>query len=105
MAYTVFFWKGKWQILINTTLSGAAHGGRGLPELGGGGWMPLLLFQALSLLDLKSPCFCLLYIFSILWHLQNIFFNVLYSHCSLPSHLVPLYTLFPFFISTTYYSL
>ena len=39
MAETVFFWKGKWQILINATLSGSAHGGRGVAELGGGGWL------------------------------------------------------------------
>lgn len=48
MAETVFFWKGKWQILINATLSGSAHGGRGVAELGGGGWLLVLffLFQA-----------------------------------------------------------
>lgn len=44
MAETVFFWKQKWQILINATLSGSAHGGRGVAELGGGGWLPLLFF-------------------------------------------------------------
>lgn len=37
MAETVFFWKEKWQILINATLSGCAHGSRGVAELGGGG--------------------------------------------------------------------
>lgn len=31
------FLEGKWQILINATLSGSAHGGRGVAELGGGG--------------------------------------------------------------------
>lgn len=40
----MFFWKGKWQILINATLSGSAHGGRGVAELGGGGWLPVLFF-------------------------------------------------------------
>lgn len=44
MAETVFFWKQKWQILINATLSGSAHGGRGVAELGGGGWLPVLFF-------------------------------------------------------------
>lgn len=42
MAEPVFFWKGKWQILINATLSGCAHGGGGVAELGGGGWLPVL---------------------------------------------------------------
>lgn len=48
MACTMFFWKGKWQILINATLSGTAHGGRGLPELAGGGWLPVLFSSPLS---------------------------------------------------------
>lgn len=53
MAETVFFWKGKWQVLINATLSGSAHGGRGVPELCGGGWLPLsLLIVALLLSSL-----------------------------------------------------
>lgn len=51
MAETVFFWKGKWQILINATLSGSAHGGRGVPELGGGGWLPRSLFTVTLLLS------------------------------------------------------
>lgn len=42
MASTVVFWKQKWQILINATLSASAHGGRGVAELGGGGWLPVL---------------------------------------------------------------
>lgn len=40
----MFFWKGKWQILINATLSGSAHGGKGVAELGGGGWLLVLFF-------------------------------------------------------------
>lgn len=28
--------------MINATLSGSAHGGRGVAELGGGGWLPVL---------------------------------------------------------------
>lgn len=50
------FWNGKWQILINATLSGAAHGDRGLPELGGGGWMPVLSLPAISLFNLILLC-------------------------------------------------
>lgn len=46
------FWEGKWQILINATLSGSAHGGRRVDELGGGG-CSLLLFPGLFL----SPLF------------------------------------------------
>lgn len=49
----MFFWKEKWQILINATLSGSAHGGRGVAELGGGGWLPVLFFFRASF----SPLF------------------------------------------------
>lgn len=52
----MFFWKQKWQILINATLSGSAHGGRGVAELGGGGWLPVLFsFFLLSRPELSLP--------------------------------------------------
>lgn len=68
------FWNGKWQILINATLSGSAHGGRRVAELGGGGWLPVLFFsRPLSLFYLKwfhslalHFCYCLLSISSLL---------------------------------------
>lgn len=87
--------------MINATLSGSAHGGRRVAELGGGGWLPVLFFsRPLSLLYLKwfhSPalhfCYCFLSISILVWfvHSPSIFYyNVscalkFCSHCSYTS--------------------